>query len=92
MRIFWPVYLLVALAGVVLTWIMAPSFRDSVPEEMRASWSSGVASLKGVDIDGLERAKADLAADEDWLDMVESDVRDAVKITAKVFGNRQEGT
>ena len=59
MRIFWPVYLLVALAGVVLTWIMAPSFRDSVPEEMRASWSSGVASLKGVDIDGLERAKAD---------------------------------
>lgn len=59
MRIFWPVYLGVALVGVLLVWFVAPSFRTSVSEDLRSKWANGVASLKGVDLEGTRRSDAE---------------------------------
>ncbi len=59
MRIFWPVFLGVSLVCVLLVWFMAPSFRSSVPEDLRSSWAYGVGVLQGIDLEGMERMDAE---------------------------------
>ena len=54
MRIFWPVFLGVALVCAVVVWIAAPSMRTSVPEGLRASWANGIAAVNGVDLEQME--------------------------------------
>ena len=55
MRIFWPVYLVIALVCTALVWFAAPSVRDSIPEGLRSKWAHGVATLRGVDLEGMEQ-------------------------------------
>ena len=57
--IFWPVYLVFAVVGSVLVWMLAPSFRSGVPEDLRTKWANGVASLSGIDLEGMEYARAE---------------------------------
>ena len=64
MRIFWPVYLGVALVCVVLVWCFAPSFRTSVSDDLRSKWAHGVATLKGVDLEGEGRVWPENAAEQ----------------------------
>lgn len=58
MRIFWPVYLGTALVGVVAAWLVAPSLRTSVSKDLRGSWAHGIATLRGIDLFGMEYAES----------------------------------
>ena len=64
MRIFWPVFLAVALLSIVAMWFVAPAFRTSVPEGLRSNWANGWATLKGMDIDNPVRVQDGNDGDE----------------------------
>lgn len=55
MRLFWPIYLVIALVSVLAVWFIAPSFRESVPENLRSDWAHYAAKIKGEDLEGMER-------------------------------------
>lgn len=59
MRIFWPIFLGISLVSVVVMWIAAPSFRTRVPESLRSSWANGIATINGVDLEQMERQRAE---------------------------------
>ncbi len=59
MRIFWPIFLGFALVSVVVMWVVAPSFRERVPEGMRSAWANGIATINGVDLEQMERQQAE---------------------------------